>query len=1151
MNHKSTAFVLTSLLLLSFLPSVAAENEEVQLEPLELTEVSTSGFSFTDIPASGSVTEYACGYSNDRLVRGDDCQGMNANQAPGERWFRFTVPAKSIGNQFKIKIENLGDPHYVDLSVNFCRTNEMDLSEMGCQAKDDMYHDESQTVTFYPILSKEYWIHVIAWDEEKEGRSPGGDLTKVRVQVSGNVDSNADREEPEMIQDGDKFERKVCETGCTTGDLDPVDVFYIEGFAGDEVTLKFGSRENDFFGDLDLRVYYNHEVHYFNDTRATSYFNLDDWYHYDNNPGTNNEGISTLQYTFDTSGWLYIWFMDLQGENEAESYTIEVTNHDTTNRLLSADRDGDGLPDYEEFVCGTDYKDPTDTALDFDGDDICDDRDTDDDNDGISDMNDPCQFSPLPDDHDGDGCDDGEDNDDDDDAITDLYDDCPRGVLGPHDSSDDVDGDGCVNSEDNDDDGDGWFDTEEIDCLTDPLNYYDRPSDFDLDLENYLYATTGQDTYECDELDLDDDNDGVDDYLDPCQFSPWFHVDDTDWTLSEVDLDTDGDGCFNSEDDDDDGDSIPDNQDACPIGLMSGADLDGDGCKDAEDDDVDGDGYSAEYENNCGSSDFDENSIPTGPQWDNDNDQQCDAVDTDDDNDGVLDTQDAFPLDSSEQADSDSDGVGDNLDNDDDNDGIADESDAFPLDAAESRDTDNDGIGDNEDLDDDNDNWYDTAEIDCETNPSDASDKPADFDGDKICDMNDEDIDDDGFSNDVENSCSSDPRDAVSTPDDFDGDGTCNGLDKDDDNDGLDDVFENGEIQDNCRLTPSQFIGGGDTDGDGCYDDEPQEKDIDGDGVLNVQDDCEKEFGDQSNGCQEMTFLEQHGKIVYPIAGIGVFGVLILAALIAYWNRSNAAQEKAMDTSVKLAQAGVSHTTTINDNSKRVMLSQMTQNTQDNRKSFSSVLTATKGSNIQTNDSYSADGSITDSDQNGNSQVRFALFEYNDEHHLVLRVDSVYSYEDCNRWWSSETFESTTSPSLSTGGIYLLMDSEETTYYVGIAEGILVFHEDSETSDLIGYRAADHQESADEKTRARFTTTDRILVVEAPDDIQDHFRMAQKQFLQALEGQLIRKLDTKNREESHWNQRIEDKNQILWNQILTTVQSVELILNEQTIQLSS
>ena len=64
-------------------------------------------------------------------------------------------------------------------------------------------------------------------------------------------------------------------------------------------------------------------------------------------------------------------------------------------------------------------------------------------------------------------------------------------------------------------------------------------------------------------------------------------------------------------------------------------------------------------------------SIPVGPQWDNDNDQVW-CFDTDDDNDGVPDNQDAFPLDSSEQSDYDLDGVGDNLDNDDDNDGIAD-----------------------------------------------------------------------------------------------------------------------------------------------------------------------------------------------------------------------------------------------------------------------------------------------------------------------------------------------------------------------------------------------------------------------------------------------------------------------------------------------
>ena len=39
----------------------------------------------------------------------------------------------------------------------------------------------------------------------------------------------------------------------------------------------------------------------------------------------------------------------------------------------------------------------------------------------------------------------------------------------------------------------------------------------------------------------------------------------TDWTLMNLIL-IQIDGCFNSEDDDDDGDSIPDTQDACPIG---------------------------------------------------------------------------------------------------------------------------------------------------------------------------------------------------------------------------------------------------------------------------------------------------------------------------------------------------------------------------------------------------------------------------------------------------------------------------------------------------------------------------------------------------------------------------------------------------------
>ena len=75
----------------------------------------------------------------------------------------------------------------------------------------------------------------------------------------------------------------------------------------------------------------------------------------------------------------------------------------------------------------------------------------------------------------------------------------------------------------------------------------------------------------------------------------------------------------------------------------------------------------------------------------------------DDDDDGVPNGVDAFPLDPSESEDADHDGIGNNADPDDDNDGVPDALDAFPLDANESSDFDGDGIGDNADSDDDND----------------------------------------------------------------------------------------------------------------------------------------------------------------------------------------------------------------------------------------------------------------------------------------------------------------------------------------------------------------------------------------------------------------------------------------------------------------
>ncbi|MDE0978258.1 MAG: thrombospondin type 3 repeat-containing protein, partial [Arenicellales bacterium] len=74
--------------------------------------------------------------------------------------------------------------------------------------------------------------------------------------------------------------------------------------------------------------------------------------------------------------------------------------------------------------------------------------------------------------------------------------------------------------------------------------------------------------------------------------------------------------------------------------------------------------------------------------------------DPDTDGDGLSDSLDnCADIANSDQLDTDSDDDGDVCDNDDDGDGVLDADDAFPLDADESVDTDGDGIGDNADPD--------------------------------------------------------------------------------------------------------------------------------------------------------------------------------------------------------------------------------------------------------------------------------------------------------------------------------------------------------------------------------------------------------------------------------------------------------------------
>jgi hypothetical protein len=190
-------------------------------------------------------------------------------------------------------------------------------------------------------------------------------------------------------------------------------------------------------------------------------------------------------------------------------------------------------------------------------------------------------------------------------------------------------------------------------------------------------------------------------------------------------------------------------------------------------------------------------------------------TDTDGDGDGVPDAQDAFPLNASESLDTDGDGLGNKRDTDDDGDGVEDLADHFPLNGDETIDTDNDGIGNNADSDDDGDAVPDSSDA----FPLDAS-EAIDTDQDGI--GNNADSDDDG--DQIADTDDRFPLDASEFID-SDTDGLGNNSDPDDDNDGIADAF------DPFPLDPSETL---DTDQDGIGNN--ADPDDDGDGIADTLD---------------------------------------------------------------------------------------------------------------------------------------------------------------------------------------------------------------------------------------------------------------------------------------------------------------------------
>lgn len=417
------------------------------------------------------------------------------------------------------------------------------------------------------------------------------------------------------------------------------------------------------------------------------------------------------------------------------------------------DGDNDGVPDANDncpLIANEDQEDRNRNNIG----DVCDDPD----GDGFVDSLDNCPDFASDDqtNTDGDAKGDVCDDDDDGDGVDDVDDIFPLDAA----ESEDSDNDGIGNNGDSDDDNDGQSDVNEGACGSDPLDADSISADADadnipdcvdddpftndsdedgtIDAEDNCPATPNSDQADNDSDDLgdvcdnDDDNDGVSDVNDA------FPFDDSESS------DTDNDTIGNNADTDDDNDGVLDNDDAFPLDRTESADNDNDSIGNNADPDDDNDAQSDAHEEQCGSDPLDAES--TSPDRDEDGIPDCvdDDFFSDTDEDGFADSEDNCPaIANADQIDTDEDTLGDACDLDDDNDGVSDADDAFPLDDTESVDTDGDLIGNNADLDDDNDAQSDVNEAACGSDPLDAASTSPDADSDGIPDCVDEDVVDD------------------------------------------------------------------------------------------------------------------------------------------------------------------------------------------------------------------------------------------------------------------------------------------------------------------------------------------------------------------------------------------------------------------------
>ncbi len=435
------------------------------------------------------------------------------------------------------------------------------------------------------------------------------------------------------------------------------------------------------------------------------------------------------------------------------------------------DTDGDGIPDYQDNDDDNDGF-PTAAELpiskDTDGDGIPNYLDDDDDGDGVPtkvEASPVINSNPLLQDTDNDGILDGVEigsdfnnpRDTDRDGDIDVRDPDDDGDTIPtrEESQKDLDGDNVPNYRDADDDGDG-IPTKNEGPPAQDTDHDGIPDYLDNDDDNDGLLSRDELKAGTNPLSGDSDGDGVGDKQE---------VGDN----VEQPVDSDGDGIIDANDKDDDNDGIPTREE--PADSRLNGDDDGDGLPTSVELRLGTDPYNRDSDGD-GIEDRKEVDNPAAPR-DSDEDGTIDALDVDDDGDGLSTREERAlgtdpyrkdsdgdgiedPVEVGDPAaplDSDADGVIDALDDDDDNDGLLTRDERKLGTDPYRKDSDKDGV-------------EDKVEV------GRFVEKPKDTDGDGIIDPLDVDDDNDSIPT------------AREKAGDLDGDGIPNYLDADDDNDG-------------------------------------------------------------------------------------------------------------------------------------------------------------------------------------------------------------------------------------------------------------------------------------------------------------------------------------------------------------------------------